>query len=338
MDIIMPPTRSPLPISGVSYVTCSRTTHSDVMVTTNTTRRFDATAAGKPSIKNAELRRIQCVLPYDETMGNFSSLPDPSPETTTLLQTSLGKQSRAKTSEMMQEEQRQFMQRLRRERQERTAMEHDSATRIQASYRGFTTRPHTDTVVTIKVDHTRRQEQAKSHGSLVTELHALAKRAGLQPIEGATLIPKKKVTKKDRILIQRMKQQEELAATKLQSLARKRHGLAAAEERKEFKDEEAKVEAARLIQRCSRGLEGRRNVRKEKEAMAAQIVQTRYRKMLGRSKMSELRNEKQQGQREEHAATTLQNLARRRLHAATPDPLAATSDAKAPARAAPDTR
>ena len=62
----LPATFEGLVSSGVTYTSCCRTTQSDVMCTTNTTRRSDGV---KPSVKNAELRRIQCVLPYDETMG-----------------------------------------------------------------------------------------------------------------------------------------------------------------------------------------------------------------------------------------------------------------------------
>ena len=67
----LPATFEGLVSSGVTYTSCCRTTQSDVMCTTNTTRRSDGV---KPSVKNAELRRIQCVLPYDETMGSFTSV------------------------------------------------------------------------------------------------------------------------------------------------------------------------------------------------------------------------------------------------------------------------
>ena len=66
-----PATFEGLVSSGVTYTSCCRTTQSDVMCTTNTTRRSDG---AKASGKNAELRRIQCVLPYDETMGAFCNV------------------------------------------------------------------------------------------------------------------------------------------------------------------------------------------------------------------------------------------------------------------------
>ena len=58
----------------------------------------------------------------------------------TLLQTSLGHGTKARTSELMQEEQRRFMERLRQERLERTATESDAVTRIQCAFRGFKVR------------------------------------------------------------------------------------------------------------------------------------------------------------------------------------------------------
>ena len=67
-----------------------------------------------------------------------------------------------------------------------------------------------------------RRSAAHSHASLVRELHSFAKQAGLPPIEGSTLVPAKKITKKDRLLLLRARQEEELASTKLQGLFRVR--------------------------------------------------------------------------------------------------------------------
>ena len=348
----LPATFEGLVSSGVTYTSCCRTTQSDVMCTTNTTRRSDGV---KPSVKNAELRRIQCVLPYDETMGAFSNvvrarrrraarrarenreraprerrpprsrarLPpspprarlsqaEPNPETMTLLQTSLGHVTKARTSEMMQEEQRRFMERLRQERLERTAAESDAVTRIQCAYRGFKTRPYPESVVSIRNARSLRKAKAHSHESLVRELHAFAKQAGLPPIEGSTLVPAKKITKKDRLMMLRAQQEQELASTKLQGLFRVRTAKHETAERRELKEQQELEKGAFLIQRVFRGLGAKNKTTRMKEEQAAIWIQNRYRQMISRTKMADVRHNIQQHHREDVAATTLQNIARRR--------------------------
>ena len=157
-----------------------------------------------------------------------------------------------------------------------------------------------------------RRSAAHSHASLVRELHSFAKQAGLPPIEGSTLVPAKKITKKDRLLLLRAQQEQELASTKLQGLFRVRTAKHETAERREAKEQQELEKGAFLIQRVFRGLGAKNKTTRMKEEQAAIWIQNRYRQMISRTKMADVRHNIQQHHREDVAATTLQNIARRR--------------------------
>ena len=188
----------------------------------------------------------------------------------------------------------------------------DEAERSPPASRGVQTRPHPESVVSLRNARALRRSAAHSHASLVRELHSFAKQAGLPPIEGSTLVPAKKITKKDRLLLLRARQEEEHASTKLQGLFRVRTAKHETAERRELKEQQELEKGAFLIQRVFRGLGAKNKTTRMKEEQAAIWIQNRYRQMISRTKMSHIRHDMQQHHREDVAATTLQNIARRR--------------------------
>ena len=118
------------------FTVSTRTTHMDIMVTTNTAKRYV-----EPGERKGLARRLgrggklraRCKLPYELTLGSPS--PDTS-ATTTLAQVLVDGISRRRTNDAMHEERRLFMQRLVRERDLRTEDEHKSSVLVQAMFRG----------------------------------------------------------------------------------------------------------------------------------------------------------------------------------------------------------
>lgn len=344
----------------------SRTTHMDIMVTTNTARRYvepgERRASGVPrrAGRSSGKLRPRCRLPYELTLG--SPKVDTS-ATTTLAQVLVDGISRRRTNDTMHEERRLFMMRLARERDDRTEEEHKSAILCQAMFRGRLerrrSREGSETLAPLPVPprrfgyeirggggfggsedgrggddaswrsnpsagsadgdrsepfdkHRHRQEVAAYNADLSRELLALAKAAGLAPMRGVTLAPKPRRTKKHALEEKKRAARVDAAARVLQDLARRKCAKKRAHELLKTMLFSAQQKAVSAIQRTYRGHLARDEMLLKKSNFAAQLLQTRYRKIMAISKMINAKRALLQRKREVDAVLRIQNAIRRK--------------------------
>ena len=174
----VPKFNMPILIPYFMYTPCYRTTHSDVMCTTNTPQRLDwnkKTTVGQSNKASA------CRLPYEEIVEHayFTNMRN---NETVNEKKQLG-MSRNRRNKELHAEHRAFMERLKSEREQRVNIEAVAAVKIQRIMRGFAVRERMDPgkyefmrkSVTYTADDIRRQ------------LIAAAKKSGLNPMPGLTL-------------------------------------------------------------------------------------------------------------------------------------------------------
>ena len=321
----------------------------DIMVTTNTARRYvepsQRRGVGRRAAGSGKLRP-RCKLPYELTLG--SPKPDTS-ATTTLAQVLVDGISRRRKNEEMLAERREFMQRLVRERDVRTEEEHKSAVLFQAVFRGRLERRKTvtkdgpprgggrlamvhggnesasvssagtkleledDDPDGSKARRRRREEAERFNAELSRELLNLAKEAGLVPMRGVTLAPKPQKTKKHFAEERRRAKEIDAAARVLQDLARNKFAKKRAHELLKTMLFSAQQKAVSAIQRTYRGHLARDEMLLKKSNFAAQLLQTRYRKIMAVTKLHQTKVLLLQQKREGDAAVRMQNALRRKL-------------------------
>ncbi|KAJ8602990.1 hypothetical protein CTAYLR_001508 [Chrysophaeum taylorii] len=284
------------------FCSSSRTTHMDIICTTNTPVRY---AVGVRSAPASVSKRFRCKLP-DATVPQSLQVGDP--VAVTLTQTLVDNISRRRLNAAMHEERRRFMEELDRDRKNRVAAESCAAVVIQSHCRG---------------GRVRRRASAPdarpnsildddADGSIAAELLALARRAGLVPMRGVTLAPKPRKSKKQR-QAERHRQREEAGAARiLQAVSRRRIATKKTKRLRSAKKEEKRKQSVSKIQRYYRGHLARLEVLKRRSNRAASTIQTRYRYRIASKQHSYRKHLFERMAREQHAAMRIQATTRAR--------------------------
>ena len=324
--------RAPMIIARSLYVTPHRSTHMDVMVTTNTSRRYEPPGAAverrpprKAKAKRPGALAPRCRLPYeaDEAAARTAKAATPS-------QKLMDGIARKRTNDAMHEERRLFMARLIRERDAKTETEADAAVRCQAAVRGRLARkpPRVDAAPApppsrgadawagLRDAAKRRQEKVEREKAfdreLCAELLELATKAGLAPVRGVTLAPPKKASRRRAREARDRAKKIEDAVHRVQAYAR---ALAA---RKRAVDvlatmrRSTRQQAVSAIQRNYRGHQAREAALLRKAHGAARLVQARYRRVLAAQRLISVKTLLLRRKREEDAVIRVQSAWRRR--------------------------
>lgn len=198
-------TWSGLDVTPVVYIYGNRTTHTDIMCTTNTTKaQQDSAAATDPSFLPTVMK---FKLPYE--VSDLFMVAD---RYITKNKTPIEEQhlisSRNKQNRLLRNEQKAFTKRLWMDRMERFNKESSASVKIQSSYRGHMTRLRLqmekekinyDTLRVVQDYRTRvkgrKRSLLKFEGCMIpgfykeisTEIRMMAIELGLPPIEGYTL-------------------------------------------------------------------------------------------------------------------------------------------------------
>eukprot|EP00620_Florenciella_sp_RCC1587_P017958 CAMPEP_0182568466 /NCGR_PEP_ID=MMETSP1324-20130603/9396_1 /TAXON_ID=236786 /ORGANISM="Florenciella sp., Strain RCC1587" /LENGTH=406 /DNA_ID=CAMNT_0024782611 /DNA_START=111 /DNA_END=1331 /DNA_ORIENTATION=+ len=310
---ITAPTRIAQNISRPLYTWCTRPTHSDVTCISNTTHPYndlEMNGNGAPlppaSRKSSDPR---CRLPYsDGATVQISTKAN----TSTLLSQKMEAKARMKMNRELHMERDAFMERLRQEREGRLESEVGAATSIQSAFRGYATRPHAESVVTMK--DIRREKALKGEATIETAmLKDLDIKLGLKPIPGVTLNPpKKKMTKKQKRLAKKRAEEQEAGALKLQSMLRVKTANEKTAKLRDQKERREANNAAFMIQRSYRGYQGRQGFKQKRECESATLIQQRFRVMTAKARVKDLKEDAIQKKREDMAASALQAAARGR--------------------------
>lgn len=341
-------TRSGLPVAIPYFTWCDRPTHSDVICISNTSREHRLEE--HPGLSRSTNRKGRiCRLPYSAPRGAIGSLsllhhpdsmdagfvssdtsavsiPPLRKEGLTIYGDDLEAKARARLNMELVKERDAFMERLRIERQSRLEAEANAATSIQACFRGFATRPHSEAVALIKdLLHEQRLDGEESVEAAM--LQRLDVKLGMPSIPGVTL-PRKKKTRKQVLKQQRKKAKEDKSAAVVQSVARRR--FAKREKAKKIHEKEAAdmKKAAFSIQRIYRGHHGRQDYQAEREDQSVTAIQNKFRMMRSQRRINTIRAEKLERNREEVAATTLQAAARGASTRRAASPIRATTPEK----------
>jgi len=302
IDALLVPVREGFLVTSTVYNCSFRTTHSDVMITTNTTQVVTSDAGrSTDERRNAELRRIQCRFPYKET-SPFKEMGEAPLSTHFDVDAHLRKKQ-IRNRELLEEKDK-FLADMEEERLSKTRSENLAATKMQASFRGWRERPHPE--------YTRKRPLVLNQAELAHEIQTRSQEAGLAPIRGVTLggaKPRMKVPKGFRS----RKEWERHSAITIQSqgrvwLARRRM----ARKRAVIEDKEQRHMATKL-QSLVRGRQGRQEaerIQRERENQAAQVLQSRVRGMASRFEVAHLKRRQEEMQRQSEAARMIQTRAR----------------------------
>ena len=132
-------------------------------------------------------------------------------------------------------------------------------------------------------------------------------------MRGVTLAPRPQKTKKHFAEERKRAQRVEAAARVLQDLARRKFAKKRAHELLKTMLFSAQQKAVSAIQRTYRGHLAREDMLLKKSNFAAQLLQTRYRKIQAMNKMHNAKVALLQRKREGDAAVRMQNALRRKL-------------------------
>lgn len=274
------PTRFSLSI-GTNYIArCLRVTTVDIMCTSTT-----STSNKLPAVKGVTKKVVRASLPYKtpDTLPAFSSgLTD--------VQLLVNADARRKRSAALRKEREEFMTELKATRNVHAQIEHKSATKIQARYRGYRRRRGKFEPVS---SDGKNFLKARKPITILEELYEFADRINLKPIRGLTLInPNKKTAKQKRL--------ENKAAFKIQNFCR----MADAKYRVRMIREELLRKkqnvAAEVIQRFFKyivfqtKLEGIVSLLKKKGAV---VIQTLIRRHLACKRVKYIKDKRREDQR-----------------------------------------
>jgi hypothetical protein len=347
----LPPTRSGMATAPPVYTWCLRTTHSDVTCLVNTAQPLrddapadDALAAGygsgggfvgrsmkalkglpsplasplaggSGSKKSFDYRKEvkQCRLPYAGGKGG-ATIVLAKAKGTTLLAQQRDADRRAVLNAELKAERSAFLAKLAAERHGRLALEHAAAARLQALWRGFCGRPHSDAAASLQ-QHTR-WERARARGepsAVRAALRALDAASGLAELPGTTL-PKRHRSKRVQKAEKAAAAAQAQAATVLQSRARMFTARAAAAQQAFARSAARQHAAAGSFQRVFRGGRVRLLLSRRTQDGAARAIQGAARRLLANKRAAVLLLALQEARfaqlQEARAATKFQALQR----------------------------
>lgn len=288
-------------LSPVTYTTTSRCTTSDVMCVTTTTAAVEE--ARLQSNKNSEMRRIK--LPFARS-GPMLSISDD------------------RKNKVLLQERQQFMERLQRERQERAALEHDSATRVQAVFRGY--RQRAASAAPKRVESKRQTSAAMIRTELAAMAREMAQQlqvemgaeggeaAGARGTQGGAAAPEWRRAIQRRAAgqkqVKRMKRVADAAAARVEAVARGFLARRATRTLRERLRDELMRWAVRRIQAVARGASVRliaQQARAEQRHESAILIQRKTRWMMDREFVRVLRLLLREKAKEDRAVTKLQS-------------------------------
>ena len=178
MDVNIIPTRSSMSVSNHNSRTCSRTTISDILCTTSTQRELHVKEPRARS-KDAEAH-ASFFYEKPRTLGQFYAIDDPTP-----MQKLRRNEVNVKRNLEFKKERDKFFARLKDEKNFQLFLENESATKIQATFRGFKMRPKPETFD--KTMYRRYEHLPASVSEINAELCSWQSILQLKPIPGLTL-------------------------------------------------------------------------------------------------------------------------------------------------------
>lgn len=177
MDV---PTKLPMTLSNVCYVSSARTTVCDIMCTINTYQQIE-----KSSVP-INLRSLVATLPYEKNKAGFR-------KGKTKFEDHKISEVKMRLIEELKRDRDDFFHKLKREKQEKDRIRGKAATKIQAIYRGYRQRPR-------PTPYVRRRKPVVSllQYEVQDELCKMSTALNLKPIAGLNLEPRSKTSKRRR--------------------------------------------------------------------------------------------------------------------------------------------
>jgi hypothetical protein len=182
MEVFVP-TAEGMIIADAFFISTARTTICDIMCTTNTTNISHSGAKGK-MLPNS--KPMLAVLPYEK----MKTLVGPYKATTRIQKIKIDNIMRQKMDDLRRDRDA-FYYELLRERDELNALKNQSATVIQATFRGFCARPRNHSYIPQK-----KNIIVHSQHDMHDELCNLAAMLNLKPIPGLSLEARSKASKR----------------------------------------------------------------------------------------------------------------------------------------------
>jgi hypothetical protein len=176
------PTRSAIPFAACTFVPALRTTLCDIQCTTNTPFPVDELPPPPDAIK-----QITATLPYDRPLAG---LVGPMKCTTKFQKYKIDDSIVRKMAELKRDREVYFR-KLQQEKAETMMRKNKAATKIQAAFRGYRSRPKKNRYIP-----KRKPNVFLSHFELYDELCKMASDLNLNPIPGLNLESRTKASKR----------------------------------------------------------------------------------------------------------------------------------------------
>jgi hypothetical protein len=166
-------------ISNQIYISTGRTTGCDIMCTTNTERIRSEIQTPK---KFKKFIGLKASLPTDKPFSLKTTIipTDPTPN-----QSLKFREHRTNLNDELKKEKVEFFKKLQRDRYNKKVQEYDSATKIQALFRGYNIRKLK--LAGKQYVNRKYKNVSLSHNDLVLELSMFATKLNLKPLQGLTL-------------------------------------------------------------------------------------------------------------------------------------------------------
>jgi len=296
-DGISIPTVSPMCVSRANLVYAGRTTTCDIMSIINTVstakRRSPSTSPEKVGGSP-----FKATLPYKKSMAKLGAMLDAD---TPWTQLQLHKTQKARTARLL-EERSVFMDELNKERSDEEWYRNRCATKIQATFRGFCSRPRSFEHQHMYRLHQRGRTQVRATPQEIRdELCSLAISLNLRVIPGLTLIPKSTESRRRHKI-------SKAAALRIQRFFQMIVARNLAKARLEVRREEIRNMMSRRIVRFFKFLFVRsftRKADKMKRDSKAVIIQCYARCFMARNRVRMLKRMKTVFRRENQASTII---------------------------------
>lgn len=293
MDTPIIPTRSSMSVSNHNSRTCSRTTLCDILCTTSTQRELHVKEPRARS-KDAEAH-ASFFYEKPRTLGQFYAIDDPTP-----MQKLRRNEVNVKRNLEFKKERDEFLARLRDEKMFQLFLENESATKIQAAFRGYKTRPKPETFD--KTMYRRYEHLPASVSEINAELCSWQSMLQLKPIPGLTLESAGRNAK-------RQAKFEYAAAIRIQCFFRMISATLRVMIKKRKRDAMRKLEASltlsKFLHYCLKRVRHHRQSDRHKH-LAATLIQSAFRIFSARSWVRRVNRMKRSTIRRNDAATRIQ--------------------------------
>jgi len=298
------PVRRAMLYVPVTFIHSNRCTFSDVMSVSNSAR---VTKEKKNKYNTSHRVRF----PYADS-SQFKSMAGGIDEKhMTMLERKLNQEARTKRNRELHEERRLFMERLKVEREQRSAIESAAVIQIQKITRGFLKRPRSDYTLAVKESREASRFLMNAKSKLTSDLLEMTEIIGLPPIPGMTLDSKKMIEQQRQEHLLKLRDDQAKASVQIQSCIRQRIGTKRVNEIRRIRHEEKIRLLAIKIQKSWRGMVGKRIYKKmvwTEQSAAITFIQNRIRMKRARLQSEALRKAKSTEKRRMFAAIKVQSM------------------------------